>query len=182
MCDQGLRFASHDGKRCVRTTHTATFPGWHRASLSPASVKGAWQLRRGAIDIAEREDDCMQPPDRYKWDSLPAEQRPERGLLALRAGLAAFANLRPATVLPQLADASSLKREIVEGVDIMIVRELVGGIYFGEPRVGLLLPRYLCFRATKLVFPRISRFNPKIRISTEAGLKCCHLGASLSCY
>ena len=72
---------------------------------------------------------------RYKWDTLPAEQRPERGLLALRAGLNAFANLRPATVLPQLADASSLKREIVEGVDIMIVRELVGGIYFGEPRV-----------------------------------------------
>jgi len=85
--------------------------------------------------VTEREDDRMQPLDRYKWDSLPAEQRPERGLLALRAGLNAFANLRPATVLPQLADASSLKREIVEGVDIMIVRELVGGIYFGEPRV-----------------------------------------------
>ena len=78
------------------------------------------------------------PLPRYKWDSLPAEQRPERGLLALRAGLSAFANLRPATVLPQLADASSLKREIVAGVDIMIVRELVGGIYFGEPRVSSL--------------------------------------------
>lgn len=72
----------------------------------------------------------------YKWDNLPAAQRPERGLLALRAGLNAFANLRPAVVLPQLADASSLKREIIEGVDIMIVRELVGGIYFGEPRVS----------------------------------------------
>lgn len=70
----------------------------------------------------------------YQWDTLPADQRPERGLLALRAGLNAFANLRPAIVLPQLADASSLKREIVEGTDIMIVRELVGGIYFGEPR------------------------------------------------
>ncbi|KAL3163022.1 hypothetical protein ABBQ32_009449 [Trebouxia sp. C0010 RCD-2024] len=70
----------------------------------------------------------------YQWDSLPADQRPERGLLALRAGLNAFANLRPAIVLPQLADASSLKREVVEGTDIMIVRELVGGIYFGEPR------------------------------------------------
>ena len=76
------------------------------------------------------------PPCRYKWDNLPAQQRPERGLLALRAGLNAFANLRPAVVLPQLADASSLKREIIEGVDIMIVRELVGGIYFGEPRVS----------------------------------------------
>ncbi len=67
---------------------------------------------------------------------MPADQRPERGLLALRAGLKAFANLRPAIVLPQLADASSLKREIVEGTDIMIVRELVGGIYFGQPRVS----------------------------------------------
>jgi len=67
---------------------------------------------------------------------LPADQRPERGLLALRAGLNAFANLRPAIVLPQLADASSLKRELVEGTDIMIVRELVGGIYFGQPRVS----------------------------------------------
>lgn len=75
------------------------------------------------------------PRRRYQWDTLPADQRPERGLLALRAGLNAFANLRPAIVLPQLADASSLKREIVEGTDIMIVRELVGGIYFGEPRV-----------------------------------------------
>jgi 3-isopropylmalate dehydrogenase len=70
----------------------------------------------------------------YKWDTLPAEQRPERGLLALRSGLNAFANLRPAVVLPQLADASSLKREVIEGTDIMIVRELVGGIYFGQPR------------------------------------------------
>ncbi len=72
---------------------------------------------------------------RYKWDALAPELRPERGLLQLRAGLQCFANLRPATVLPQLVDASSLKREVVQGVDIMIVRELVGGIYFGQPRV-----------------------------------------------
>ncbi|GAX75623.1 hypothetical protein CEUSTIGMA_g3067.t1 [Chlamydomonas eustigma] len=70
----------------------------------------------------------------YKWDTLPAGQRPERGLLAIRSGLNAFANLRPATVLRQLADASPLKRELVEGVDILFVRELVGGIYFGQPR------------------------------------------------
>lgn len=70
----------------------------------------------------------------YKWDTLPNEQRPERGLLGLRAGLGLFANLRPATILPQLIDASSLKREIVEGVDIMVVRELTGGIYFGQPK------------------------------------------------
>eukprot|EP00239_Pterosperma_sp_CCMP1384_P011787 CAMPEP_0197863928 /NCGR_PEP_ID=MMETSP1438-20131217/41742_1 /TAXON_ID=1461541 /ORGANISM="Pterosperma sp., Strain CCMP1384" /LENGTH=410 /DNA_ID=CAMNT_0043481989 /DNA_START=17 /DNA_END=1249 /DNA_ORIENTATION=- len=70
----------------------------------------------------------------YKWDSLPAKERPEQGLLGLRGGLNAFANLRPATVLPQLVDASTLKREVVEGVDIMVVRELTGGIYFGEPK------------------------------------------------
>ncbi|NJN59825.1 MAG: 3-isopropylmalate dehydrogenase [Leptolyngbyaceae cyanobacterium SL_5_9] len=69
-----------------------------------------------------------------KWDSLPNDQRPERGLLGLRAGLGLFANLRPAQILPQLVDASTLKREVVEGVDIMVVRELTGGIYFGQPR------------------------------------------------
>ncbi|MEB3225080.1 MAG: 3-isopropylmalate dehydrogenase [Synechococcus sp.] len=70
----------------------------------------------------------------YKWDNLPREQRPETGLLGLRAGLGLFANLRPATILPQLIDASTLKREVVEGVDIMVVRELTGGIYFGKPK------------------------------------------------
>ena len=70
----------------------------------------------------------------YKWDNLPREQRPETGLLAIRAGLGLFANLRPATILPQLIDASSLKPEVVEGVDIMVVRELTGGIYFGKPK------------------------------------------------
>ncbi|MEL6939128.1 MAG: 3-isopropylmalate dehydrogenase [Cyanobacteria bacterium J06598_1] len=70
----------------------------------------------------------------YKWDNLPRAQRPETGLLGLRAGLGLFANLRPATILPQLLSASSLKPEVVEGVDIMVVRELTGGIYFGEPK------------------------------------------------
>ena len=70
----------------------------------------------------------------YRWDTLPSHQRPERGLLGLRAGLGLFANLRPAKILPQLVDASSLKQDIVEGVDIMVVRELTGGIYFGQPR------------------------------------------------
>ena len=70
----------------------------------------------------------------YKWDALPRAQRPETGLLGLRSGLGLFANLRPATILPQLLGASSLKPEIVEGVDIMVVRELTGGIYFGTPK------------------------------------------------
>ncbi len=70
----------------------------------------------------------------YKWDSLPSNMRPEAGLLGLRAGLNLFANLRPAKILPQLIDSSTLKREVVEGVDIMVVRELTGGIYFGKPK------------------------------------------------
>ncbi len=70
----------------------------------------------------------------YQWDNLPRAQRPETGLLGLRSGLELFANLRPASIVPQLIDASSLKREVIEGVDIMVVRELTGGIYFGQPR------------------------------------------------
>jgi len=70
----------------------------------------------------------------YKWDNLPRHLRPETGLLGLRAGLSLFANLRPAKILPQLIDASSLKPEIVAGVDIMVVRELTGGVYFGQPK------------------------------------------------
>ncbi|MBE8191617.1 MAG: 3-isopropylmalate dehydrogenase [Alphaproteobacteria bacterium] len=69
-----------------------------------------------------------------KWDNVDYAARPEAGLLRLRSDLELFANLRPAICFPALAQASSLKREIVEGLDIMIVRELTGGIYFGEPR------------------------------------------------
>ena len=69
-----------------------------------------------------------------EWESLDFSVRPERGLLGLRKELELFANLRPAVVFEPLADASSLKRELVAGLDIMIVRELTGGIYYGEPR------------------------------------------------
>src|SRR5205809_5164672 len=69
-----------------------------------------------------------------KWETLPFELQPERGLLRLRKEMDLFANLRPAVVFDALADASSLKREVVAGLDMMIVRELTGGIYFGEPR------------------------------------------------
>ena len=69
-----------------------------------------------------------------KWDDLPTLERPERGLLGLRAGLELFANLRPAILFGPLAGASSLKPELVADLDILIVRELTGGIYFGEPR------------------------------------------------
>ena len=69
-----------------------------------------------------------------KWEPLEIAVRPEKGLLGLRAGLGLFSNLRPAILYPQLAEASSLRPEIVAGLDIMIVRELTGGIYFGQPR------------------------------------------------
>lgn len=69
-----------------------------------------------------------------KWASVPYEHRPEAGLLRLRKDLKLFANLRPAICYPALADASSLKRENIEGLDILIVRELTGGVYFGEPK------------------------------------------------
>ncbi len=69
-----------------------------------------------------------------KWDTLPFEQRPELGILRLRKDLGLFANLRPAVVLDPLVDASSLKPDVVRGVDIMVVRESTGGVYFGEPR------------------------------------------------
>ena len=70
----------------------------------------------------------------HKWEGLDIAVRPEKGLLGLRAGLGLFANLRPAILYPQLADASTLKPEVVSGLDLMIVRELTGGIYFGQPR------------------------------------------------
>ena len=69
-----------------------------------------------------------------KWDGNPPGKKPENGLLGLRAGLGLYANLRPARIYPALANASTLKREVVEGVDLLIVRELTGGIYFGKPR------------------------------------------------
>ena len=69
-----------------------------------------------------------------KWDTIDRAIRPERGLLKIRSSLELYANLRPALLYPQLVDASSLKPEVVSGLDILIVRELTGGIYFGEPR------------------------------------------------
>ena len=69
-----------------------------------------------------------------KWDALPPPERPERGLLTLRKELALYANLRPAAVIPALVDASPLRPECIAGVDLIVVRELTGGIYYGEPR------------------------------------------------
>ncbi len=70
-----------------------------------------------------------------KWDNLTGNKRPEAGLLGIRNGLGLYTNLRPVTVYDALADASTLKREVIEGVNLLVVRELTGGIYFGKPRL-----------------------------------------------
>ncbi len=72
-----------------------------------------------------------------KWDSLPRDKRPESGLLKLRKSLEAFANLRPAMIFDELKNASTLKPEVIDGVDVLVVRELTGGLYFGQPREKL---------------------------------------------
>jgi 3-isopropylmalate dehydrogenase len=88
-----------------------------------------------AMDKAQKADAVMfGAVGGPKWAGVPYQHRPEAGLLRLRKDLDLFANLRPAICYPALADASSLKRELVEGLDIMIVRELTGGVYFGEPK------------------------------------------------
>ena len=69
-----------------------------------------------------------------KWDAMPVNTRPERGLLRIRKELGLFANLRPASVFPALVQASTLRPEVVDGIDLLVVRELTGGLYFGEPR------------------------------------------------
>jgi 3-isopropylmalate dehydrogenase len=75
-----------------------------------------------------------------RWDNVPFEKKPERAILRLRKEMGLFANLRPATVFPELAEASTLKKEVIAGLDIMILRELTGGVYFGEPRGITTLP------------------------------------------
>ena len=69
-----------------------------------------------------------------QYDNLPREKRPETGLLGLRSGMGLFANLRPVKIIPALIEASTLKREVIEGVDLVVVRELTGGVYFGQPK------------------------------------------------
>jgi 3-isopropylmalate dehydrogenase len=105
----------------------------------------------------------------YKWDNNPRELRPETGLLKMRQSMGLFANLRPATVIPQLIDASTLKKEVIEGVDIMVVRELTGGIYFGEPK-GIIMKdgvRY-GFSTGAYSEPEIERIA---RVAMEIALK-----------
>ncbi len=111
------------------------------AELEPASIGGAGYDEHGD-PLPETTLQLCRAADAIlfgaiggpQYDQLERELRPEKGLLRLRAELGLFSNLRPAILYPQLADASSLKNELVAGLDIMIVRELTGGIYFGQPR------------------------------------------------
>ncbi len=92
-------------------------------------------LPQATLDLAKQADAVLLGAvGGYKWESLDIALRPEKGLLGLRSELDLFANLRPAILYPQLAHASTLKTDIVAGLDLMIVRELTGGIYFGQPR------------------------------------------------
>ena len=92
-------------------------------------------LPESTLELARRSDAILLGAiGGPKWESVERSQRPERGLLGIRSALNLFSNLRPAILYPELADASTLKPEIVSGLDIMIVRELTGGIYFGQPR------------------------------------------------
>jgi len=112
-----------------------------RLELEPAPVGGAGYDAAGdplpetTLALARRADAILFGAiGGPRYDTLPRDKRPERGLLRLRKELGLFANLRPALVYPELAQASSLKEEIVAGLDVLIVRELTGDIYFGEPR------------------------------------------------
>ena len=106
------------------------------ALIGGAAIDGTGEpLPPATLALCERSDAILfGSVGGPKWDNLPQEKRPERGLLGLRKELDLYANLRPATCFPMLVDASPLKRDVVENTDIMVIRELTGGLYFGEPR------------------------------------------------
>ena len=95
----------------------------------------------------------------YKWDNLPKEKRPESGLLKIRKALGLFANLRPAVIFDELIEASTLKEEVIKGVDLLVVRELTGGIYFGKPRGKEKDKAYNTMVYTKEEIERIARIG-----------------------
>lgn len=109
---------------------------FNTADVGGAAIDSAGEpLPSKTLDQAQKSDAILLGAvGGPKWDGLEMALRPEKGLLGLRSNLELFANLRPAILYPQLASASSLKPEVVSGLDILIVRELTGGIYFGQPR------------------------------------------------
>ena len=116
-------------------------PSGHSFEFIPAAVGGqaiddtGWPLPDETLTLAKSSDAVLLGAvGGPKWEGLDYERRPERALLGLREKLGLFANLRPAKLYSELADASTLKREVIEGIDILVVRELTGGIYFGKPK------------------------------------------------
>jgi 3-isopropylmalate dehydrogenase len=105
-----------------------------------------------------------------KWDTLPRDKRPESGLLRLRKELNVFANLRPAIAFDELLEASTLKQEVVKGVDLLVVRELTGGIYFGQPREynenksynTMVYTKEEIYRIAKIAFDITTKRNKKV--------------------
>ncbi len=100
-----------------------------------ATDKTGWPLPDETLNLAKSSDAVLLGAvGGPKWEGLDYEKRPERALLGLREKLGLFANLRPAKLYSELADASTLKREVIDGIDVLVVRELTGGIYFGKPK------------------------------------------------
>ncbi len=115
--------------------------GGHALTFLPAPVGGqaiddtGWPLPDDTLHVARTSDAVLLGAvGGPRWEGLAYERRPERALLGLREQLGLFANLRPARLYEELADASTLKRDVIEGIDVLVVRELTGGIYFGKPR------------------------------------------------
>ena len=109
---------------------------WQSYTIGGAAIDEHGQsLPDNSLQAALQADACLLGAvGGLRWDSLPMAQRPEKALLQLRSQLQAFSNLRPIRTFPELAAASSLKADVISGLDLLIVRELVGGIYFGQPR------------------------------------------------
>ncbi len=128
-------------EQAVRGLQTVADLSGFKLELNQALVGGAaidrydTPLPPETLDVCRQSDAVLLGAiGAPQYDELPAEKRPEKGLLGLREGMGLFANLRPAKVFPALVRASSLKPDRVEGIDILIVRELTGGIYFGQPQ------------------------------------------------
>jgi 3-isopropylmalate dehydrogenase len=133
-------------------------------------------LPKSTLDLAKKADAVLfGAVGGPKYDTLPRDKRPEKAILGLRKECDFFSNLRPATVFPELADASSLKPEIVSGLDIMIVRELTGDIYFGQPR-GITgdKPNRVGFNTMHYTEPQIRRIlHGGFRTAQARGKKLC---------